>query len=272
MQQEAVMHSVKEIKLNDKLLSRLRGKPREALQLLIEDKEINALQEYANTVSILRLKYNDHGPVHMRKVTLNALTLLEILSQKGILLNLETEEMGSFEDSQVAVIIAAFIHDIGMTIGRADHEHTGALLAVNIIDRLLNTLYPGDITKRVILRSMILECIMGHMGTHPINSLEAGIILIADGCDMEKGRARIPMKINKDSQVGDIHKYSAFAIDKVKIIQGEEKPIRIFVHMEEAVGIFQVEEVLFPKLKSSTIKDFIEIFVQIRGEEAKRYL
>ncbi len=36
--------------------------------------------------------------------------------------------------------------------------------------------------------------------------------LIADGCDMERGRARIPMMLNTESRVGDIHKYSATSI------------------------------------------------------------
>ena len=54
------------------------------------------------------------------------------------------------------------------------------------------------------------------MATHPIHSVEAGIILIADGCDMTKGRARIPLEIPSKPAEGDIHKYSANAIEKVK--------------------------------------------------------
>ena len=42
------------------------------------------------------------------------------------------------------------------------------------------------------------------MATHPIHSVEAGIILIADGCDMTKGRARIPLEIPSKPTEGDI--------------------------------------------------------------------
>ncbi|WP_028974002.1 HD domain-containing protein [Spirochaeta cellobiosiphila] len=266
------MSSIKEIKLNEEIQILLSGKALEAYNYLVQDEEIQHLQNYANTVSIVRLKYNDHGPVHMRKVALNALKIMDILNEKGIALNLEQEMIGTFEDSQTAVLIAAFLHDIGMSIGRAGHEHTGALLAINIIDRVLLATYQEDLEKRVILRSLIMECIIGHMGTHPIHSLEAGIILIADGCDMEKGRSRIPLMINHDSRVGDIHKYSASVIDLLTITDGLDKPIKIYVHMLESVGIFQVEEVLFPKLQSSPIKSMIEVWVQIREEEPKRYL
>ena len=46
---------------------------------LIEDPEIEAVQNYATNVSIVRLGYNDHGPVHMRQVTANAIKMLNIL-------------------------------------------------------------------------------------------------------------------------------------------------------------------------------------------------
>ena len=59
------------------------------------------------------------------------------------------------------------------------------------------------------------------MSSRKIHSIEAGIILIADGCDMTKGRARIPMAINTTPKVGDIHKYSANAINRISIHKGE---------------------------------------------------
>lgn len=59
---------------------------------LIEDPEIEAVQNYANNVSIVRLGYNDHGPVHMRTVCRNALKMIKILHQGGIKTSLETEQ------------------------------------------------------------------------------------------------------------------------------------------------------------------------------------
>jgi metal-dependent HD superfamily phosphatase/phosphodiesterase len=125
---------------------------------------------------------------------------------------------------------------------------------------------------RVIVGSMVTECVTGHMGLVRINSLEAGIILIADGSDMEKGRARIPMMISTEAKVGDIHKYSSSAIERIDIEKGDERPIKITVHMSTNVGFFQVEEVLFPKLMMSPIKPYIELNAGVIGEPMKKYL
>ncbi|MDR3201041.1 MAG: phosphohydrolase, partial [Spirochaetales bacterium] len=95
------MKSPKEEAVERAILRKLKGSPSESLaELVLADEEVHAYQEYANTVSILRLKYNDHGPVHMRTVVLNALTLAELLHDAGVLLSLESEEIGSYEDSR----------------------------------------------------------------------------------------------------------------------------------------------------------------------------
>ncbi|GAH97642.1 unnamed protein product, partial [marine sediment metagenome] len=70
-------------------------------------------------------------------------------------------------------------------------------------------IFDKDIEKKTIIRSLIIECIAGHMATQTIYSLEAGLVSIGDGCDMEKGRARIIFLLSRTPQVGDIHKYSA---------------------------------------------------------------
>ncbi len=239
---------------------------------LIADEEIEAVQNYANNVSIVRLGYNDHGPVHMRTVCRNALKMLKILHQAGIETSLETEQAGTFSDSVTAVILSGFFHDFGMTIGRQDHELYSGILAQPIIDRVLTKFLPekSDLNRRVIIRSMAMEGILGHMGTRRIHSIEAGLILIADGCDMTKGRARIPMELNTKPSVGDIHKYSANSIESVKIHHGTEKPIHIEVFMSSDVGFFQIEEVLIPKINCSPAKGFVELFAGIEGKELKK--
>ena len=225
------MKSQKEISVNEKLVTLTKEiieltedkdqLPLQILQALIDDEEIQAIQDYANNVSIVRLGYNDHGPVHMRTVCRNALKMLKILHQSGIKTSLENEQAGSFLDSVCAVMIAGFMHDFGMTIGRQDHELYSGILAYNIIDRILNQALSGqgNLHRKIIIRSMAMEGILGHMGTRRIHSIEAGLILIADGCDMTKGRARIPMELNTKPSVGDIHKYSANSIEKVFIGQ-----------------------------------------------------
>lgn len=266
------MKSPKELALDNKILSMLSGRAKETAQIMMNDPEIHHLQDYANTVSIKRLGYNDHGPVHMRKVLINALIMSGLMHKRGIKLNLEEEGVGTLEDSTIALIVSALLHDIGMTVGRERHEYTGAYLALPVVDRVLEAVYGEDLEKRVIVRSMVVEGIVGHMATQKIHSLEAGLILIADGLDMEKGRARIPMLITTESRVGDIHKYSAAAIERVSIDEGSDKPIRITVDMSAEVGFFQIEEVLFTKINSSPIKPYIELFAHIEGNQRKQYL
>ncbi len=266
------MKSPKQVSLEKEIRSRLSGLPRKAADLLLDDPEVQALQEYANVVSIKRLGFNDHGPVHMRSVVLNALVMADILHAAGIPLSLEADDAGSYEDSCVALVTAGMLHDIGMSVGRDDHEHAGADLALPIIERTLTEVYGREVGRKVVARSLAVECIVGHMATQRIHSLEAGLMLVADGCDMEKGRARIPMMIATESRMGDIHKYSAASIEEVRIEKGVRQPIRITIDMKATVGFFQVEEVLLHKINASPAKKYIELYAGLIGKKLKCYL
>lgn len=230
------------------------------------------MQEYANNVSIRRLGFNDHGPVHMRQVMNNAIKMLNILHEAGIKTSLENEEIGTFTDSMCAVILSGLMHDLGMSIGRQGHEEMSVFLAKPLIERSLLHMFPDDLHKRVIIRAVAIEAIIGHMTSRKIHSTEAGIILIADGCDMTKGRARIPLAINTTPKVGDIHKYSANAINRIGIHRGERKPIKIDIEMSSDVGFFQIEEVLLPKIDASPAKQYVELYAGVAGQERKCYL
>ncbi|MDR2596785.1 MAG: HD domain-containing protein [Treponema sp.] len=242
------------------------------LKLLLANEEIQAAQEYANTVSIVRLGYNDHGPVHMRTVTYLSVLMLDLLKKAGIKTSLEADGCGTYEDSIIAVILASILHDLGMSMGRQNHELHSTILAVPFIDNILSQLFKDDWHKKTMIRAVAMEAIAGHMGTISITSLEAGIVQVADGCDMTKGRARIPISLLHAPRVGHIHQYSANSIEEVNIAEGKEKPIRVDVHMSSEVGLFQVEEVLLQKIANSTAKQHIELYAFVTGEEVRRYL
>jgi metal-dependent HD superfamily phosphatase/phosphodiesterase len=72
--------------------------------------------------------------------------------------------------------------------------------------------------------------------------------------------------------MGDIHKYSATAIEKVRIEKGVRNPIRITVEMESTVGFFQVEEVLLHKINASPAKGYIELYAGVIDKKLKCYL
>lgn len=262
----------KEEQLNRVLLERTSAKVHMLLERLLADEEINLYHSYANVVSIRRLGYNDHGPVHARITTYNALKILRLLHEGGVETSLEKEGVSDFEQSQVAVALGCFLHDTGMGVAREQHEwHSINLIDPNVV-RYLEWLYPEDMAARVVVRSLVHEIIVGHMAHTRIHSIEAGTVLVADGTDMTKGRSLIPFNLQLDPEVGDMHRYSANTISRVEIVKGENKPVRISIHMDNATGLFQIEEVLMTKVKASPIMKHLEIEAKIDDQEPRMYL
>jgi len=254
------------------LLDDTRGPVRELLSELLYDDEAHALQSYGNVVSIKRLGYNDHGPVHARIVTYHALKILRLLRNNGFKPSLEYEGVGSFEDAQVAVALAAFLHDTGMAVRREHHEWHSVQLSDDLIKRHLNRLYGDTSPIRHAIRSMVHEGIVGHMANARVHSVEAGVVLVGDGTDLARGRARIPQLMNNDPAVGDMHRYSATAIDRITVEAGEQKCVRLTVYMENVTGLFQVEEILMTKVKASPIMKHFEIVAHVADQEPRVYL
>ena len=262
----------KENSLNNVLLKRTAGRVHTLLERLLQDKEVNLYHSYANVVSVRRLGYNDHGPVHARITTYNALKILDLLHDGGIQTSLEREQVGSYEDSQVAVALGCFLHDAGMGVTRQDHEWHALNLMDPIIRDYLSWLYADELEKQVVVRSMVHEVIVGHMAKVRIHSLEAGTVLVADGTDMTKGRSVIAFNMQFEPEVGDMHRFSANTISRVEIGPGGNKPVRISIQMDNPTGLFQIEEVLMTKVKASPIMKHLEIEARIDGEAPRMYL
>jgi metal-dependent HD superfamily phosphatase/phosphodiesterase len=208
--------------------------------------------------------------VHKRLTTFNALKILSLLHKAGISTSLESEQVGTYEDSQVAVALGCFLHDIGMAVTRDDHEWHSLYFADEFIRRHLAPVYADGDPLRHVIRAMSHEVIVGHMAHSRIFSVEAGVVLVADGTDMTRGRSRIPLMLGRDPAVGDIHRYSADAITRVEIKSGDQKPVHVTIIMDDHTGLFQVEEVFMTKVKSSPIMNYLEVSVAI-GEEPLRY-
>lgn len=262
--------SPKQVELDNALMSRTTGKVNKLLTALLADPEVYQYHSWANVVSVRRLGYNDHGPVHARIATYNALKILHLLNDSGVRPSIVREEVGEFEDAEVAVAIGCFLHDVGMGVARDMHEWHSVHLADPIINRYLAELYsPGD-PLLVALRALAHEVIIGHMAKVRIHSIEAGVVLVADGTDMSRGRSRVPEMLSHDPVVGDMHRFSAHAIKRVEIKKGETKPVRISVLMENTTGLYQVEEVLMTKVKASPIMGDIEVQALV-GEDPPRF-
>jgi len=115
------------------------------------------------------------------------------------------------------------------------------------------------------MRGEILHCIISHTSGIIPQTLEAGVVKVADALDMEKGRARIPFRTGSVN----IHSVSAMAVDKVLVKAGTEDPIEIEITMNNSAGIFQIDNLLRMRIDESRLGDDIKVIVMITGPEKK---
>ncbi len=217
-----------------------------AFDALESDIEVQTMLEDMNRMAIDRMGYSDHGHTHSLIVVKSGIDLLKKLSRE-VKPTIVQEETGTYEDAEVIVMMACYLHDLGMTIHREEHHMFSVTLATPIINRVLTKVYPKDIHKQVHVRGHILHAIVCHDKFITPSTVEAGIVGIADALDMTKGRARIPFEQGKVN----IHSASALSIENVRIVKGEEKTVRIEVLMNNASGIFQIQELLERKIRSA---------------------
>jgi metal-dependent HD superfamily phosphatase/phosphodiesterase len=234
-------------------------------QLMENDLEVQSTLRMSNVMAVERLKYNDHGPVHARIVAGSALEIFQLLTSE-VTPTTVRNNICSLEDAKVIVLCGSYLHDLGNSIHRVEHEFSSVILANPILDRLLKTIYSNDQELIVRLKSEILHTIFVHEEGVECLSIEAGAAKIADGTDMARGRARIPYRTGKV----DIHSLSALAITRVEIENGKYKPVQIFVNMNNPAGVFQIEEVLEKKYQTSGLQDLVDIIALEKGIEIRR--
>ena len=99
-------------------------------------------------------------------------------------------------------------------------------------------------------------------------TLEVGIVRVADALDAEKGRARIPFQAGR---VG-IHSASALSIERVNIQEGDEKPVTVNITMSNPAGIFQIDELLKPRIENSELGNYIHAVAEITEEKEQKIL
>jgi metal-dependent HD superfamily phosphatase/phosphodiesterase len=217
----------------------------------------------SNVNAIDRMGINDHGPIHIKIVCNLALKILRLLTSQSVPTSVELNYQLSKEDAELIVVLAGALHDIGHIVHRVHHEDFSVALAPPLIHELLDGLY--ERREQAIMLSEVLHAIYAHKTDVAPLTLEAGVLKVADALDMEEGRARIPF--SKGSPT--IHAVSALAIEKVSLRKGEEKPVCIEIRMSNSAGIFQLDNLLKPKLQNSGIKEHFEIRAEITGEEKK---
>ena len=238
------------------------------LQLLMNringDQELFQIWKCANVNAVDRSGISDHGEVHIRIVANAALRIVRLLVKGGIEPSVVKDHGLTSEDAELIVVLAACLHDTGISVNRDHHERYSLFIAFRKARELLEGIYDEpDLTTMV---SETLHAVIAHAADEKCLTIEAGVLKIADGTDMTEGRSRIPFEAGKVN----IHSVSAQAVDGVNIRKGKNKPVCIEIKLSNSAGIFQIDELLRNKLRYSPLKPFVEITAEIEGETERR--
>ncbi len=239
-------------------------KLRRLLERVDADPQIKAWWHVANLNAVLRLQINDHSWVHIQIITNIALKITRLLVKHGVTPSLVRDYRMTPDDSEVVVVLAALLHDVGMSIHRRHHEDWSLFLAEPKMRELLDGIY--DEPERTVVVSEALQAITSHRADGEPLSVEAGILRVADALDMAKGRSRIPFERGSVS----IHSLSAAAIDEVRITDGESRPVMVEIVMNNSSGIYQVDGLLKAKLRGSGLEQYVEVVARIDTDAEKR--
>jgi metal-dependent HD superfamily phosphatase/phosphodiesterase len=238
------------------------------LRTLIErvnaDDQLKGWWHVSNVNAVARMEINDHSWVHIQVVTNIALKLLRQLTKHGVQPGLVRDFGLEQEDAEVVIVLAALLHCVGMSIHRHGHEDFSLFLAEPKMRELLEDLYEEP--DKTVIVSEALQAIISHRADGQPLTVDAGIVRVADALDMAKGRSRIPFEKGSLS----MHSLSAAAIEDVTITDGEERPIKIEILMNNSSGIFQVDGLLKAKLRGSGLEPYVEVVAHIDTETEQR--
>src|SRR5437763_8088741 len=239
-------------------------KLRTVIERVNKDDRLKAWWHVANVNAVARMEINDHSWVHIQIVANIALKLLRQLTKHSVEPAMVTDYGMAREDAEVVVALTALTHCVGMSVHRTGHEDFSLFLSEPKLRELLDGIY--DEPDLTVIVSEVLQGIISHRSDGEPLTLEAGILRVADALDMEQGRSRIAFERGR---VG-IHSLSAAAIEEVEISDGEQKPIRISIRMNNSSGIHPVDSLLKAKLQGSGLEPYVEVIAHVDTEAEKR--
>ena len=185
-----------------------------------EDEEINLLIEKGNQV-LGELGFTEHSTKHATKVAQEAARILKELGYSAHEIELSK--------------VAGYMHDIGNSINRNDHAHSGAIMAYQILKE----------RKMPLADAITVATAIGQYdeatGT-AVDAVSAALIL-ADKTDVRRNRVRNQVIANFDSH--DRVNYAALGSHLQ--IKKEKKVIQMELEMDDSM---------------CTVMDYFEIFLQ----------
>ena len=185
-----------------------------------KNKEINLLIENGNRV-LNELGYTEHSRKHAAKVAETAGSILYALG---------------YEEHRIELSkIAGYMHDIGNSINRNDHAHTGAILAYQILKDL------GMALEDVIT---ITTAIGNHdEATGMAVDVVSAALILADKTDVRRNRVQNPIPANFD--IHDRVNYAA--LSQTLEVKSEKRLIQMSLELDDSI---------------CTVMDYFEIFLK----------
>ena len=163
-------------------------------------------------------------------------------------------------DAEVVVAAGSLLHDVGMSIHRADHEAYSLFLAERKLRELLADVYK-DPAERAVVIAESLHAIIGHRRRGEPYTVEAGVVRVADALDMAHGRSRLPVEAGQIGHPRDLGRGDRLGLD----LGREERPVRIEIAMNNSAGIFQVDDLLATKLRGTPLEPNVEVVARSRA-------
>ena len=215
-------------------------------------------------VNAERLNMSDHSWVHIQIVLNIALRLSRLLFARDVTPSIVSDHGLEVRDAEVVIAAAALLHCVGMSIHRTDHETYSLFLTADKLPVLLEQIYEEPARSIVVAETM--HAIISHRSKGVPLTIEGAIVRVADALDMARGRSRVPFEAGHMN----IHSLSAYAIEEVQIVAGEDKAVRVEIAMSNSAGIFQVDEGLGTKLRGTPLEPHIEVVARIEAEHEQR--
>ena len=210
------------------------------LEDVIKDEEVEAFVK-ASQKQLNALGYTEHSYRHIGIVSKRTGEILQKLGYDE-----KTVELGK---------IAGYLHDIGNCVNRADHAHSGAILAYNILKEIG---MPADD------RTEIVMAIGNHdEGTGTAVSDISAALILADKSDVHRDRVT-----NTNMSTFDIHDRVNYAVTDANLeIDAESRKVILNLTIDTQIcpvlDYFQIfmDRTMMSKYAAKYLKIWFEIVI-----------
>ena len=222
---------------------------------------------YMAQITSERLGMSDHSWVHVQVVLNIALRLLRLLVKGGIEPAMVTDHGMRDRDAEVVVAGGALLHDVGMSIHRADHEAYSLFMVEERLQSLLAESLRGaraDGGDRG-------DPARDHRPPPPRRALHASRPAWCGSRTPSTWRRAARASRSRAASTGSTPSRRRRST-RSGSRRGRSAPVKIEIEMNNSAGVFQVDDLLATKLRGTPLEGHVEVIAQVPGETEKRLL